>query len=105
MKNSDRDKLRRAHKKVENLKAFYKHLLIYCIVNIALFLARGSHIQIFESESLHPNFINWIDWNILSVPAIWGIWLTFHAAKVYSYKPKFIANWEKRQMEKFFNEV
>ncbi|WP_026450149.1 2TM domain-containing protein [Aequorivita capsosiphonis] len=104
MEYSDRIKLRRAHKRVEALKGFYKHLLIYCIVNLALFIVRGNILQFFQSETPDKNFIAWIDWNILIVPVFWGIWLLFHAAKVFSYKLKFIENWEKRQMEKFLNE-
>lgn len=104
MKYFDNIKLRKAQKRVEALKGFYKHLLVYCIVNVTLFILRGDVLQFFQNESTDKNFIEWVDWNILIIPILWGIGLLFHAAKAFQYKLKFIANWEKRQLEKFSKE-
>ncbi|PHR13099.1 MAG: hypothetical protein COA40_06215 [Aequorivita sp.] len=38
MEYSENIKLRKAQRRVEALKGFYKHLLVYIIVNIALFI-------------------------------------------------------------------
>ncbi len=73
MKYSEKIKLRRAQKRVEALKGFYKHLLVYCIVNVALFISRGNVLQFVQNESPDKNFMEWIDWNILIVPIFWGI--------------------------------
>ncbi|MCB0465297.1 MAG: 2TM domain-containing protein [Aequorivita sp.] len=101
---SEKIKLRKAWKRVEAIKDFYKHLLVYVFVNIALFIVRGHVLEFFQNESPDKNFIEWIDWNILIVPLFWGIGLLFHAAKVFQYKFPFIKNWEERQMKKFMKE-
>jgi len=101
---SEKIKLRRAQRKVEALKGFYKHVLVYCVVNIALFILRTDVVQFFQNDSPDKNFIEWVDWNILLIPIFWGIGLLFHAAKVFQYKLKFITDWEKRQLEKFSKE-
>lgn len=104
MNYSENIKLRKAQKRVEMLKAFYRHLLAYIVVNIALFIIRGNILGYFQGSSTDTNFIEWIDWNILIVPIFWGIGLLFHAAKVFQYKLKFIKNWEEKQLEKYIKE-
>lgn len=104
MENFYRIKLRKAQQRVEALKGFYKHLLVYLIVNIGLLIVRGSILEFFLNESPDKIFIEWVDWNILILPIFWGIGLLFHALKVFQYKMKFIGNWEKRQLEKFLKD-
>lgn len=104
MNYSENIKLRKAQKRVEMLKGFYRHLLAYIVVNIALFIIRGKILGYFQGSATDTNFIEWIDWNILIVPFFWGIGLVFHAAKVFQYKLKFIKNWEEKQLEKYIKE-
>ncbi|AFL81646.1 hypothetical protein Aeqsu_2186 [Aequorivita sublithincola DSM 14238] len=104
MKYSENIKLRNARKRLEMLKSFYKHLLVYIVVNIILFAIRGNILGFFQNTSPDKNFIEWIDWNILIVPIFWGIGLLFHAAKVFQYRFKFIKNWEERQLERYVKE-
>lgn len=104
MEYSESIKIRKAHRRVEALKGFYKHLLVYSVVNIALFIVRGNVLEFFQNESPDKNFIEWIDWNILIVPFFWGIGLLFHAAKVFQYKFGFLKNWEEKQIKKYLKE-
>jgi amino acid transporter len=104
MDYSENLKMRKARKRVEALKGFYKHLLVYIIVNIALFILRSNVLEFFQSESPDKNFMEWIDWNFLIIPIFWGIGLLFHAAKIFQYKLPFIKNWEERQLKKFMKE-
>ncbi|HNP66892.1 MAG TPA: 2TM domain-containing protein [Aequorivita sp.] len=104
MEYSESIKWRKARRRVEALKGFYKHLIVYVIVNIALFIVRGNVLEFFQIESNDKNFVEWVDWNILIVPFFWGIGLLFHAAKVFQYKSSFIKNWEERQFKKFMKE-
>ncbi|WGF91784.1 2TM domain-containing protein [Aequorivita marisscotiae] len=97
-------KIKNARNRVEALKVFYNHIILYCIVNIVLFLVRGEVLQFFQDQNGNKNFIDWVDWNILVVPIFWGIGLLFHAAKVYRYKLKFIKNWEEKQLKKYLKE-
>jgi hypothetical protein len=103
MEFSESIKLRKARKRLEALKGFYKHLLVYIIVNIAIFVVRGNVLEFFQNQSPDKNFMDWVDWNVLAVPVFWGIGLLFHAAKVFQYKLPFIKNWEDRQMKKFID--
>lgn len=103
MEFSENIKLRKARKRVEALKGFYKHLLVYIIVNIAIFIVRGNVLEFFQNQSSDKNFMEWMDWNILIVPIFWGIGLLFHAAKVFQYKLPFIENWENRKIKRFID--
>ncbi len=100
MEYSENAKMRRARKRVEDLKGFYGHVLVYSIVNFVLFLVRGNVLDYYQNNNPDKNFVEWIDWNILIVPVLWGIGLLFHAAKVYQYKFRFIRKWEERQIDK-----
>src|SRR5690606_6733084 len=104
MEYSENRKIQKARKRVEALKGFYKHLLVYLLVNAALFVVRGNVLDFFRSSNPDKNFLEWIDWNILIVPFFWGIGLLFHAAKVFQYKFPFIKKWEQKKLEKFMKE-
>ncbi len=104
MEYSESIKMRKARKRLETLKGFYKHLLVYIIVNLVLFIVRAHVLEFFQNESPDKNFVEWVDWNILIVPIFWGIGLLFHAVKVFQYKFKFIKNWEEKQLKRFINE-
>lgn len=71
------------HEHAQEVKAVYRHLTIYIVVNIALFL------------------INWItqgDWWFYWVLIGWGIGLAVHAASVFIHK-EFNEEWEKKQLK------
>lgn len=96
--------LKRARRRVEVLKGFYSHLWVFLIVNLVLFVIRGSVLEFFTNTSAETNFLDWMGWNILAVPFFWGIGLLYHAAKVFQYKFKFVKNWEEKQLRKFMRE-
>lgn len=89
-----------AKKKVSKIKSFYKHLIIYCIANLALFLIKW---QLFTKAVAHGyaidgDFLQWADWNIISTPIIWGSVLFVHWVAVFNLL--FLKNWEHRQIQK-----
>lgn len=104
MKSSEELKLRKAKKRVEGIKDFYKHFFVYCMLSLALFIGRDYIIQFFQNQSIDKNFTKWLDWNFLIVLVFWGIGLLFQASKAFRYKLKFIEKWEERQLEKFMKE-
>src|SRR5690606_22268739 len=104
MEFSESTKLRKARKRLEALKGFYKHLLVYFVVDIAIFIVRGNVLELFQNQSPDKNFIEWADWNILIVPICWGIGLLFHASEVFEYKFPFVKNWEEGQLKKSIEE-
>jgi hypothetical protein len=95
-----RAKLRRARRKVAELKGFYVHLMIYLIVNTMI-----SVIKIVGNSYHNDTFTGpfwqvgtWAPW------LFWGIGLAFHAMKVFGLNPFFGKDWEERRIKEFMNE-
>jgi len=96
----------RARKRVDDIKGFYVHLAVYCIVGFLVFFTNGRFIPfVGRNSSLQDiDFLNWIDWNTYGTPIIWGLFLVFHGLNVYGMNPFLGKAWERRQIEKFMNE-
>lgn len=90
------EKLKRAKKRVGQLKGFYVHLAVYIAVNL---LIAGSMV-IRSGWGTDPIHI----WAILSTPVFWGIGLGFHALNVFGINGIFGRRWEERQIRKFMEE-
>lgn len=83
----EQERLQRAKQKVESLKAFYNHLFVYVVVNLALFV-----INIVTSpQSL------WFYW----VTIFWGIGLVLHAASTFWPRPVLGKEWEQKKIKEF----
>lgn len=106
MKQNNLTKLERAKKRVENIKGFYNHVVIYVLVNVTLLLFKEKFIfKIVSPEAIgNPDFLRWIDWNVYGTPIVWGIGLAIHGICVFSLTPKFLKKWEERQIEKYMQE-
>lgn len=104
IENREVPKLTRAKSRVKALKGFYQHLTVYIIVNAVLLLFSGSvRFVLLSSEALgNPEFLEWINWNVLGTPIIWGIALGIHAISVFCRTP--FKKWEERQIQKILNE-
>lgn len=94
---TDRAKLRRAKKRVEELKGFYWHLAAYLVVNLFISLSKISR-NVVAGENFFDGFF---DFGTFAMWLFWGIGLAFHAAKVFSLNPIFGKDWEERQIQKF----
>jgi hypothetical protein len=91
--DSENEKLKRAKKRVEELKGFYIHLMVYLVINAFIIL----NILI-RSWSDGDTF--W-QFGTFFTPFFWGIGLAFHAAKVFNFNPILGKNWEERQIQKY----
>lgn len=102
MENEAYVKFKKAQRRIVQIKSFYNHLIVFVIFNAALFLMRDRMaIALFGEETLiHPNAMNWIEWNIY----IWGAGLLLHALFVFGRVPFFVKKWEERQIKKYMNE-
>lgn len=93
-----------AKRKVACIKSFYRHLVIYIIVNTGLLFIsiRNLDIYIYQDTMSNYDFETWVLWNVLCIPIFWGIGLLIHAIRVFN-KPtsSFIKEWEGRQLKKF----
>jgi hypothetical protein len=75
----------RAKKRVEALRGFYIHLIVYVIVNLFLFL-----LNIMTSPD-----VLWFYWPLLG----WGIAIVVHAISVFwGFDRPFGADWEAKKV-------
>lgn len=100
METHRRDKMKRAKERVEELKGFYIHLMVYVLVN--LFIAG---ISIYARMNGGESFIDALfSFGTFATPLFWGIGLVAHASKVFGFNLMFGKNWEDRQIQKYMDE-
>jgi hypothetical protein len=81
--------LQKARERVEELKGFYIHLLVYTFVNFGLFL-----IDALQGEGW------WFYWATIG----WGIGLAAHAVALF-FSGRRVAAWEQRKIEQYLEET
>lgn len=79
-----------AKKKVQNLKGFYTHLLVYILVNAGL--------VVLNLLTYKGNI--WFFWPLLG----WGIGLASHAFSIFGQNKLFGKDWEERKIAKYMSE-
>lgn len=100
MNEPKESKLDRAIKQVKEIKGWYNHLIIYCIVNILLQLFYSG---VFGAEqfTLHVPF-----WARFITPVFWGLGIAGHG--IYVFRGRFIKNlfksWEDKQIKKILED-
>jgi 2TM domain-containing protein len=85
------EKYEKAKKRVEEIKGFYSHLIVYICVNIVLVI-----INLVTS----PGAI-WFYWPLLG----WGIGLFFHAMGVFVFSKFPGKQWEERKIKEVMKEM
>ena len=101
MKTKDPNfKYLRAKTRVEKLKNFYTHLVVYVVVNTVL-----STIKIYRNmengESFNEAFF---DNSTFIIWLLWGIAIVLHALSIYGLPFLFNADWEERKIEQYMEE-
>ncbi len=93
-------KKQRAKKRVEELKGFYIHFMVYILVNIMI------STVIIVAQMYDGDGFGEAVWNfgVVSTWLFWGIGVFFHALKVFSLNPFFGRDWEERQIQKYMDE-
>lgn len=87
---NDFEKYQKAQKQVQEIKAFYSHLLSFIAVMIFL---------LFINLKYSPNHL-WFYWPLLG----WGIGLVFHGLRAFNYAPFFSKDWEERKIQQYMNQ-
>ena len=77
-----------ASDKVRRIARFYKHLLVYVIVNLGILF---SHYQ--------SNPDHFFSFSTFSTAFFWGLGLTFHAINTFGTSLIFGKNWEDRKIK------
>ncbi|MGI9546286.1 MAG: 2TM domain-containing protein [Flavobacteriaceae bacterium] len=96
MENYKEDKLKRAKKRVDELKGFYIHLAVYLAVN-AFIMVNIAMRSYNDSDSF------W-EFGTFVTPVFWGIGLLFHASHTFQINPFLGKDWEKKQIQKYMDE-
>jgi hypothetical protein len=81
--NEQEIKYQKAKERVAVLRGFYRHLGVYVIVNLGLFLINMTT----SPETL------WFIWPLMG----WGIAIALHAVRVFVEAPG--SNWEEKKIE------
>ena len=90
------EKRKRAKKRVEEIKGFYIHLIVYIVINLFIIIATGLETNLQEKV--------FFKWPSLITPFFWGIGLAFHALHVFGYGSFFGKKWEDRMIRKFMEQ-
>ncbi len=107
------EKFLRAQEQVRRMKKFYAHLRVYIMVNLVILALKFQLFDYFLGKGIKdPNFYTWLEWNIIGTPLLWGIGLLVHGLVVFklgaftwkSLKPKFLSQWEDRQLKKYMDQ-
>lgn len=100
MENYDVNKKKRAKRRIEELKGFYVHLVIFVVINLSISINKILR-NIQYGETFWDAF--W-DFGTFAVWIFWGVGLIFHASKTFNYNPFFSKEWEEKQIKKFMEE-
>lgn len=104
--------LKKAEKRLEKVKNFYRHFIVYIAINIILFGAIVTlYNQLGWQEIEDENFQYWYKINLISTPLIWGLGVLIHGLVVFnSFKfskkgfiLNFVKKWEERQIQKYLD--
>lgn len=89
----------RAKKKVETLKGFYGHLLVYLIINAGIILVAAN---VFNQRPIDLS-----GWGKYLTALFWGIGLFWHAVYVFfvlKMDNNFLKRWEEKKIKQFLEE-
>lgn len=81
----EKERYERAKKRVEDIKGFYVHLLVYIAVNLGIFL-----INLLTSPGVW-----WFKWALIG----WGMGLAAHGLSVFVFSSIMSKDWEEKKIK------
>jgi len=94
------EKYLRAQKRVENIKGFYVHLLVYICVNLFISIKKISR-NLDNGETFNEAFF---DFGTFIVWIIWGIGLALNAYHVFVKDGILLSRWEERKIREYMEQ-
>ncbi|HEX8270184.1 MAG TPA: 2TM domain-containing protein [Flavobacterium sp.] len=85
----EQQKFDRATRRVKSIAGFYRHFMIYLLVNLLMLAVKYIQLDANEEFFTFSNF---------STAFFWGIGVVFHALGVFSNNVFFGKNWEERKI-------
>ena len=92
----------RAQKQVKRLKHFYRHVVLYIIMVIALLLVRYVLLPRMDWMLPDKGFQDWLYWNFVLFPVLWGVALAIHGLTVFRWGA--VKKWEDRKIQELMDE-
>lgn len=97
--NNEEKRYLKAKKRIEELKQFYKHLVVYIVVNT--FISSRKIIRNLDNgETLNEAFF---DSSTFIVWFFWGIAIVLQAFKVFGFDLFMGKNWEEQKIKELMN--
>ena len=93
------EKYLKAQKRVEDIKQFYKHLVVYLLVNL-FFIGRRIYKDIIYGDSITDAFFNLDNYRFFFW---WGGILIFHGISTFGIPNLFSKNWEERKINEYMD--
>ena len=90
----EKQRFERAKKRIKAITGFYKHLIVYILVN--LFLISMKYFKLEPGE-------NFIEFSTFSTSFFWGLGLTFHAISVFGSNVFLGQDWEEKKINELMN--
>lgn len=97
--NLQEQKYIRAKKKVEELKGFYTHLVVYIAVNLFISITRIVQ-EMQDGFTFEESFF---DFSTYAVWIFWGIGLVFHGMKVFGFNFILGKDWEDKKIKEYMD--
>lgn len=88
----EQQRFERAQKRVKKISGFYKHLMVYVLVN--LFLITLQFFNLGKGEKF-------FEFSTFSTAFFWGIGLAFHVISVFGKNIFLGSNWEEKKIQEF----
>ncbi|MFV8226062.1 2TM domain-containing protein [Christiangramia aquimixticola] len=89
-KHTENIRYENARKRIKDIKGFYTHLLVYIVINIAIFIVGTRQEGIMEGLTQLSNY---------STIFFWGIGLLAHWVSVFGTGLFFGKNWEEKKIK------
>jgi len=84
----------KAIKRVKKIKGFYRHLMVYIVINIMLIIINIQNLDKGESYFQFKNFMT---------AFFWGIGLVAHGLSVFGPQILFSKEWEERKIKELMD--
>lgn len=99
-KFTEEQKFLRAKTKVDNLRSFYIHLIVYLFANTVITVIKiGRNLH--NGETLGEAIF---DFATVALWLTWGMAIAFHAFYVYGFDYFFGRNWEEERLRQYMDE-
>lgn len=100
MENLTDQKFEKAKKRVAEIKEFYRHLVVYILVNLFLTFVWNFSFKIFGDFVISNQFTN-DGFTHIPIWLIWAVFLVADGIKTFGFGGKFGSDWEEKKIQEF----